>query len=65
MMKQQTYLKPLAVALLLGVLPLTLSSAYAVVAPVLGSSTVTADNHTQYTSHVATIGNALSEISIS
>ena len=65
MMKQQTYLKPLTLALLLGVLMLTLSSAYAVVAPILTSSTLTADSHTQYTSHVPTIGNALSEISIS
>ena len=64
-MKQHNYIKLLAVALLLGVLPLTLSSAYAVVPPVLGCSTVTADNHKPYTSQVATIGNALPEISIS
>ena len=53
-MKQHNYIKPLAVALLLGVLTLT-----------LGFSTVTADNLKQYTSQVATIGNALPEISIS
>ena len=61
-MKQHNYIKPRAVALLLGVLPLTLSSAYAVVTPVLDCSTVTADNLKPYASHVTTIGNALSEI---
>ena len=64
-MKQHNYIKLLAVALLLGVSTLTLSSAYAVVAPVLGSSMVKADNHKPYTRHVVTIGNALPEISIS
>ena len=64
-MKQHNYIKLLAVALLLGVSTLTLSSTYAVVAPVLGFSTVTANNLKQYTSQVATIGNALPEISIS
>ena len=64
-MKQHNYIKLLAVALLLGVSTLTLSSTYAVVAPVLGSSTVTADNHKPYTRHVVTIGNALPEITIS
>ena len=63
--EQQSYLKSLAVAPLLGVLMLTLSSVYAVVAPILGSITVTADNLKQYTSQVSTIGNALSEISTS
>ena len=64
-MKQHNYIKLLAVALLLGVSTLTLSSTYAVVAPVLGFSTVTADNHKPYTRHVVTIGNALPEITIS
>ena len=64
-MKQHNYIKLLAVALLLGVLMLTLSSVYAVIAPILGSSTVTADNLKQYTSQVSIIGNALSEISTS
>ena len=61
-MTQHNYINPLAVALLLGVLPLTLSSAYATVAPVLGCSTVTTDNLKPYTSQVVSIGKALSEI---
>ena len=64
-MTQHNYIKPLAFALLLGVLPLTLSSAYAVVAPVLDCNTVTTDNLKPYTSQVVTIGKALSEISTS
>ena len=59
------YIKLLAAALLFGILPLTLSSAYAVVAPVLGCSTVTTNNLKQYTSQVATIGNVLLEMSTS
>ena len=62
---QHNYIKLLAAVLLLGVLPLTLSSAYAVVTPVLDCSTVTADNLKPYASQVVTIGKALSEISTS